>query len=124
MVGGLVGVFVGCFVEGDKVGEVVISRGVGALDGEAVGESRKEPGGGTTPIVGSDEGLCVGADEVTDGLCVGCKVVGDSVGRGVGLGVGGTVGSAEGATDGLALGWTVGTELGCREGDEEGLDVG
>jgi hypothetical protein len=66
LVGGLVGVFVGCFVEGDKVGEIVTSRGVGALDGEAVGESRKEPGGGTIPIVGIAEGPCVGADEVTD----------------------------------------------------------
>lgn len=76
-------------MEGDKVGEVVTSREVGAPDGLAVGESRKEPGGGTIPIVGEDEGLCVG-----------CKVVGDSVGRGVGLGVGGTVGSAEGTADG------------------------
>ena len=91
-------------MEGDKVGEVVTSREVGAPDGLAVGESRKEPGGGTMPIVGSDEGLCVGANELADGLCVGCKVVGDSVGRGVGLGVGDTVGSSEGATEGLALG--------------------
>lgn len=82
------------------VGEVVTSREVGELDGLAVGESKKEPGGGTIPIVG----LCVGADEVTDGLCVGCKVVRDSVGRGVGLSVGGTVGSAEGTADELALG--------------------